>query len=148
MARHCAIEQGAVARPRHPVEDDPGERHRWVVPGEAGDQRRHRGALPARIDDEHDRPSGDPGELGGRASLAVRPGAVEEPHHPFAQDDIGDGFERPNEPGQSCRAHRPGIEIEAGTAACRCVKGRVDIVGAGLRRGDSHPAIAQMPQQR
>ena len=97
MARHRRLEHGAVARPRHPVEDHPGERQLRVVPGKAGDQRRGRGALMARIDDQHDGPSGEPGEFGGRARFAIGSGAVEEPHHPLAQHDVGRPFERADE---------------------------------------------------
>ena len=87
MARHRRLEHGAVAQPRDPVEDDPGKRQRRIVPGEPGDQRRRRGALMARVDDEHDGPPGEPGEFGGRARFAIGSGAVEEPHHPFAQHE-------------------------------------------------------------
>ncbi len=147
MAGHRGFEQGAVAPPRDPVEDHSGERQLGVVPGKPGDQCRGRGALVAGVDDEHDRPPGELRERGGRASLAVQPGPVEEAHHPLAQDEVGGRFERADEPGKRCRAHRPDVEVEADAAARRGMEGRVDIVGPGLRRGDADPALAQMAQQ-
>ena len=89
MPGQRALQQGKVARTGDPIENHPGERRRRIVPGEPGHQRRCRGALPARIDDQYDRPACQPRERRRRSGLAVVTGAVEQTHHAFAQHEIG-----------------------------------------------------------
>src|SRR5665213_1048146 len=129
------------------IEDYPGERRTGVVPRKAFDQCGHGSALPAGIDHQRDWPAGDAGEFGGRAGFAVRPGAVEEAHHAFAQHQLGGAFEVADQAREGRRAHRPGVEVEAWRAARQRVKGRIDVVRAGLGRRDPDPAMTQMPQQ-
>ena len=117
------------------------------VVSKAAQQSGDRSPLAARVDDQHDRPAGDQGEFSGRARLAVGAGAVEQAHDPFAQHDLGRGFQPGDEPGKGLRPHCPRIEIDARRAARERVKGRIDEIGPGLGRGDAHAAPAQMPQQ-
>ena len=62
--------------------------------------------------------------------------AIEQPHHPFANDDVG----VPGQPGgngaQRFFPHRPGIQVQALPAAGGGVKSGVDIIRPGLGRGD------------
>ena len=128
------------------VEDDRGRRRGGPVAGEAAEQRRDRGALAADIDDQNNRPPGNPGQIGGRAGFAVGSGAVEEAHDALAQHDLGRGLELGDGRGERRRAHRPDVEVAAGRAAGQGVKGRIDEIGPGLRRGRRHAATPQTTQ--
>ena len=79
---------------------------------------------PADIEDEQHRPAAERRDVGARAGAAVfARNAVEEPHEPFANDEVGFG------PAASARrarsaGHRPTVEIDAVAAAGDRVKGR------------------------
>src|SRR5437870_3353205 len=83
-------------------------------------------SMAARIDDQHDRPAGDPGEFGRRTGFAIRARAVEQPHHAFAENDVGGGFELGDEYGKGSRPHRPDVEVHTGLAGGLRMKARVD----------------------
>ena len=140
-------QQQAMARAGDPVEDHAGERRRRPVRGKAAQQGGDGSPLPPRIDDQHHRPAGELRQFGGRARFAVGAGAVEQTHDPFAQHDLGGGFQRRGARGQGLGPHRPRVEIDARPAARHGMKGRVDEIGAGLGRRDPQPAPAQMAQQ-
>jgi len=109
--------------------------------------RRDRSALSARVDDQHDRPAGEPGELGGRTGLAIGARSVEQPHHAFAKDNLGGGLELGNEAREGLRPHRPDVEVYARLSGRSSVKTRVDEIGPGFRRGNTKTAPAQMARQ-
>ena len=96
---------------------------------------------PRAVDDEHDRPAGQP------ASSAVEPASPSGPvpsKRPMTPSHTTMSARRSRSatrPSQRRRPHRPGVEIEAGAAARRGVKGRVDVVGAALRRRDARARV-------
>jgi hypothetical protein len=106
---------------------------------EARDERSCRSGKPAGVDDEHDRPAGARGKVGGRTGPA-RVDAVEQAHHAFAQHEVRLVRERAEQAVERGRTHRPGIEIAAGTPRRGRVEGRIDIVGPGLGRCDAQSA--------
>src|SRR5436190_12869567 len=147
ITRQRSFKQSPVPRSGDPVEDHPGERQLRIMAREAANQRGGRGALPARIDDQHHRPAGQPGQSRGRAGLAIGPGAVEQAHDPFAQHETGTNLEFRDEPGQCGGLHRPQIQVHARPTARGRVKGRVDIIGPRFGGSDARSAARQMPQK-
>src|SRR5204862_2753487 len=116
-------------------------------PRKAADQRRHGRALPPRINDQHNRPTGELCQFRRGAGLAIGTGAVEQAHDAFAQHKLGIALQIRDEPGERRAAHRPQIEIDAGPAARGGMKRRIDVVGSRFRGGHPDPAPTQMPQQ-
>ncbi len=137
MPGYCAREEGTVSVAGHPVENDTGERDERLMEGEAAQQCGDRSALAACVDDQHDRPAGDPGELGGRTGFAFGAGPVEQPHHAFAKNDLGIGLELGDQPRQGRRPHRPDIEVRTRLAGRGGEEGRIDEIGPCFRRSDA-----------
>ena len=100
-------------------------------------QGRDRLALARAVHDQHDRPAGERGEVGRRAAAALRP--VEEAHHALGHGDVGVSVERRR---QRFRAHRPGVEVQAGPPGRGSEETRVDIVRPRLvgLHGEALPA--------
>ena len=146
MPHQRGFEQFPMPRTGDPVEDDPGDRHLRIVPRKAADQRRHGRALPPRINDQHNRPTGELCQFRRGAGLAIGTGAVEQAHDAFAQHKLGIALQIRDEPGERRAAHRPQIEIDAGPAARGGMKRRIDVVGSRFRGGHPDPAPTQMPQ--
>src|SRR5438067_1579564 len=147
MPRQRGFEQLPVAGSGDPVEDHAGEQQLRIVPRKAADQRGGRGALPPRIDHQHDRPAGQPGQFRSRTGLAIGPGAVEQAHDAFAQHEVGTRLKFCDESRKGGRTHRPRIQVDARCAARSGMKGRIDIVGPCLRSGDAYSTASQIPKQ-
>ena len=144
--RRRLAQQPGVARAADPVEDHRRGPHLGVELAKAQQQCAGRLRHAAGVDHQHHRPAGQRRQLGGRAGAARR--AVEQPHHPLAQHQLGVRAGPGDQAGQSVAAHRPAVQVEAGPPACLGVERRVDIVGSGLDRGDRDSGQAQMAQQR
>ena len=114
----------------------PGHEHIVAEGAEAADERRDRVGLPRTVDDEDDREAEQRSQIGGRAGTVGSP--VEKAHHRF-DDQHPPAIELlkrgigPDEIGP----HRPGIVVQAGFAARRRMKGRIDVVGPGLAGRDA-----------
>ena len=138
-------EQLGVAAAPDPVVDDPRDLHAAPIAREAVDDGGGGAGHRARVDHEHDRPSGGGRDVRGRALVGGR--AVEEAHDPFHDDEVriaGRCCER----GPERRlAHGPWIGVEARAAARGGVEGGVDVVRTDLERCDPHPSIPEAPQQ-
>ena len=117
-----------MRRARHPVEDDAGHRHVRAVINEAFSERRHRGALAARVHHQAPRAAQPGREVGGGAGAVA--GTVEEAHGALADDEVGARAERRHPARQGLGPHPPGVEIEAVAAACQPVIAGVDVVRA------------------
>src|SRR5204863_338416 len=92
------------------------DRHLRIMPRKAADQRGHGRALPARINDQHNRPTGQPRQSRGRAGLAIGTGAVEQAHDAFAQHKLGVALQIRDEPGERRAARRPAAMSRAAIA--------------------------------
>src|SRR6185369_3879833 len=123
------------------IENDRGKRSGLI---EAPDDRARRLRHGTAIDDEYD---AEPQRIGkiSRAPL-TRFGPVKQAHGALDDYHVGALSKLAQIGSELGAAHRPRIEVEAGSSGCRLVEARIDIVGSGLGGGDLHPAIAQSAQ--
>src|SRR3954452_8032254 len=100
----------------------------------------HRGRglrLRRYVQHKQHRESKSGGEVGRRTGAAARTGhAVEQPHDAFDDQQLAMSGGLGEEPVEERGRHRPGIEIESTNAGGRGMKGRIDVIGAGL--GGTH----------
>ena len=97
-----------------PVEDHPGQPQAGPEAVETMDGGRGRAGLSLDVHHQHHRPAGRLREIGGGATAAR--GAVEQAHHPLGDHEVGVFAGGPGQGRQGVRAHRPAVEIAAGTA--------------------------------
>ncbi len=128
-------EDRAVSRAADAVEDHAGENDVLPVPREALEQRRDGCALARRIHHQHHRPAEPRRELGGRSGLAGAD-AVEESHGAFAEHQRAGALQRCARFASSAGRIAQAVEIEAGRAGGRRMKGGIDVVGPDLGRDD------------
>ena len=139
-------EQLRVPAAAHSIEHDPLDLDIGPKTRKAVNHRRGGGRHRARVHDEQHRPAGGRRDIGGRALVRGRP--VEKAHDPFRNDQLRLARGGGDCGGEGGSPHRPGIQVEAGPAARGGVKGGVDVIRSHLERGDPHPGVAEMPQQR
>lgn len=100
---------------------------------------RCRAGLCARINHQHHRPTGQLGQMRGRAIRRIAVGdesAIEQTHHPFTNDEVRLFSGSLQASRQGFGTHRPGIEIETGAPGGGGMKSGVYVIGAGFGRSD------------
>ena len=123
----------AMALAADAIDDHAGDAEARVVHGAALDNGRRRLRLPRDIEDEQHRHAQRGGDVGrGAAAAGLRRNAVEEAHRGFAQRELACSRRLGGEGGQKLGLHGPGIEVDALAPGRRGMKGRIDVVGAGL----------------
>ena len=120
------------------VENHTRERKGCAKAGKTGDERGDRMALLGAIDDEQDAQIQHLRQIGRRAGAIRR--AVEQTHHRLDDEEIGIIRRFASQIFDEAGAHGPWIEIDARRGAGGFVKGRVDVIGARLGRGDLEAA--------
>ena len=129
--------QQAMAVAADAVEHDARDTDVGIVRTEAPHHRRRGLRLRRYVEHEQHRKSKSGGEIGGRAGAATRTRhAVEQPHDAFDDQQLAMSRGFGQQPVEERRRHRPGIEIESAGAGGRGMKGRIDVIGAGL--GGAH----------
>ena len=139
--------QLSVALARHPVEHHAGDGDALAKAGESLQHGGGGGALALDVDNQDHRPAGPGGQIRGRTvrcPLAIGPGrrpgrAVEESHHPFADDQRAVSRQLDGEARQRRGTHRPAVEVDAFPAAGGTMEGGVDIIGTDLEAGRGDP---------
>ena len=138
--QHALMPRGGDA-----IEDDAGDANILAPARKASHKRRDGLALAFGIDHQHhgqpQRGSeipGGPGAIGG---------TIEEAHDPFYEQELGAHGLLSRQSLNLAGAHRPGVEIDGFAPRCATQKAWVDIVRAGLGRGDDMTRAPQGGQQ-
>ena len=141
-------DEPAMALAADAIDDDASDAEPRVVRSAALDRRRRRLRLPGDVEDEQDRHAERGGDVGrGAAAPALGWDAVEESHRGFAERKLAFSRRLSGERGEQLGRHGPGIEIDALAPRRRGVKGRIDVVGAGLEADDIDAATLERAQE-
>ena len=137
-----------MALARDLVEDDAGNPDARIVELAAERDGARRLRLSGDVDDEHDRPAEQRGDIGAGAGMAFPAGnPVEQPHRAFGDDDVRSLGRCAGDAGKQRVGHGVAVEIGAGCAGRSRMEGRVDIVRPAFQTAHGKPAADQRPLQ-
>lgn len=144
-ARFAGLDQqGGVIGTAHPSQQQPHDLDLVAPAQEALNERGDRGAELGAVDHEDDRQAEQCGKVTGRAGAVGSP--VGEPHHAFADEQIGARACALEQTHKRRKAHRPAVEVEGGLARHGAVKEGVDEIRADLEGGHRQTALLERAQ--
>ena len=147
--RQARLDQAAVARARHLVEDHARDPDPGIVGGATQRHRRGRLGRARHVEHQQNRPAVAGGDVGIRPRAALaRDDAVMQPHRAFGdherrvpRGEAGAGVEQGI-------GHGEAVEVQAGRARRRLMEGGVDIVRPAFGAAQSDAPAPERPHQR